>query len=150
MNQRPFLLGCLVVLLGASPASAAEEFKLYDPGASPDIRMSCEAVHYAKGSSQASRPFKLHVEVHFEERYAVLSDGNATNYVRMDLTGVVPTERSRQEYLVLNRGSATAIINTYHHDVLVADPGAKEGGDDTITGKACRIEDVALAIDRIG
>ena len=55
MNQRPLLFGCLSILLGVSSASSAGEFTLYDPGISPNIKMDCDAKHYAEGSWQTSR-----------------------------------------------------------------------------------------------
>ena len=137
MNKRLLLLGCLSALLGASSASSAGDFTLYDPGVSPNIKMTCGAKHYAKGAWKDHNPFKLHLEIFFEERYALLSDGNATNDVRMDLTGVVPTARNRQKYLVLSRGTATAIISTEHHDIIVSDLASKEGEDYTISGRDC-------------
>jgi hypothetical protein len=79
------------------------------------------------------------LEVFFEEKYALLSDGNSANDVMMDLTSVVPTRKDRQEYLVLSRESATAIINTVYHDVLVVDPASKQGKDYVISGRECQI-----------
>jgi hypothetical protein len=140
MKQRFLLLGYLTVLIGGSSASLANEFTLYDPGVSPNIKMDCAARHYAKGSWKEAQPFKLHLEVFFDEKYALLSDGNSANDVTMDLTSVVPTRKDRQEYLVLSRGSATAIINTVYHDILVVDPASKHGGDYSISGRDCQID----------
>jgi hypothetical protein len=139
MKQRFLLLGYLSVLLGASSGSSAGEFTLYDPGVSPNIKMDCQARHYANGSWKEAQPFKLHMDVFFEEKYALLSDGNSANDVTMDLTSVVPTKKDRQEYLVLSRGSATAIINTVYHDILVVDPASKQGKDYMISGRDCQI-----------
>ena len=133
-------LGYLSILLGVSTAVSAGEFTLRDPGVSPNIKMNCEATHYAKGSSPDSRPFKLHLEIFFEERYGILSDGTATNDVRMDLTGVVPTEKNRQEYLVLSRGTAAAIINTEHHDLVLTDIASKQGEYYSILGHNCHAD----------
>lgn len=140
MKQRFLLFGYLSVLLGVSSASSAGEFMLYDPGVSPNIKMDCAARHYAKGSWKEAQPFKLHLDIFFEEKYALLSDGNSANDVTMDLTSVVPTEKDRQEYLVLNRGSATAIINTVYRDILVIDPTSKQGEDYSISGRDCQID----------
>ena len=136
----------LSLLLGVSSALAAEEFKLYDPGVSPNIKMNCEATHHAEGSSLNSRSFKLHLEIFFEERYAVLSNGTATNDVRMDLTGVVPTEINRQEYLVLSRGSATAVINTEHYEFTLVDFASKNGKDYSTSGRDCRSDQQGQAM----
>jgi hypothetical protein len=140
MEQRLLLLGYLSVLLGASSALSAGEFTLYDPGVSPNIKMDCEAKHYSIGSWKEAQPFKLHLKIFFEEKYALLSDGNSANDVTMDLTSVVPTKKDRQEYLVLSRGSATAIINTVYHDVLVVDPASKQGKDYVISARDCQID----------
>ena len=149
MDQRLLLLGYFSLLLSVSSASVAEEFKLYDPGVSPNIKMNCEATHHAKGSSLNSRSFKLHLEIFIEERYAVLSDGNAMNDFRMDLTGVVPTEKNRQEYLVLSRGSATAVINTEHHDFTMVDVASKQGEDYSISGRNCRSHQPSQEVSRL-
>jgi hypothetical protein len=140
LNRNLLPLGYLAILLGVSSAASAGEFTLYDPGPSPNIKMDCAARHYAKGSWKDAQPFNLHLKVFFEEKYALLSDGNSANDVTMDLTSVALTEKNQQEYLVLNRGSATAIINTVHHDIIVVDPTSKQGEDYMISGRDCQVD----------
>ena len=60
------------------------------------------------------------------------------NDIRMDLTCVVPTDRNMQEYIVLSRGTVTAIINTEYKDVIISDHASKEGSDYTISGRGCK------------